>query len=167
MVVGDVAQELAAAVGQTLPAEYIAFLDGLPARREVHPSSYLEFSGRAWDPHDRQRLAEPVRYNRDEAHPSAHETLCIVAELQTMDVITDGEPSEPMVEAVGEGGFTVDRLAHGFCIGYDDNGEPLFVDLDTGAVFAYYRDGVYLERWAVSLVEIITDSRDQVFEDEA
>jgi hypothetical protein len=155
----DVARDLAAAVGQTLPAEYVAFLDGLSSHGEW---AEFEFDGRGWAPYDRAQMIELVRYNRDEPHPRAHETRCIVEDVAKMDVSRDDDDdtSEPLVQLLDddEGGFTLARLARGFCIG-DDNGDPLFVDADTGAVFVFCHDGTYLERWADSLVDLVIGTR--------
>lgn len=161
----DVAVELADAVGQTLPAEYLAFLDRLSSGpgSDGQDAPLLRFDDRTWRPYDRKEMAEPVRYNRDEAHPKAHETRCIAQDLRAMDASSDGEASSILTQM----GFTLDRLSRGFCIGDDDNGEPLFVDAETGEVYAYYHDGMDLELWADSLVEFVTESRDQVIEDES
>ncbi len=64
-------------------------------------------------------------------------------------------------------GFTLDRLAQGFCVGDDGNGAPLFVDAETGAVYVYYHDGMDVEKWGESLTELISLSRDWSGDDEA
>jgi hypothetical protein len=58
----DATTDLAAAVGQTLPAAYTAFLDGLLLRPTLGEgySPILDFGGRQWRPYNRQRLAEMV-----------------------------------------------------------------------------------------------------------
>ena len=58
-------------------------------------------------------------------------------------------------------------MARGFCVGDDGNGDPLFVDPDTGGVFAYYHDGMDVERWAGSLAELVAGSRDWVGDEDA
>ena len=62
MVNGDPAQELASALGQRLPDEYLTFLDDLPSRPTLGEgfSPILDFDGRQWRPFDRRKLAEPV-----------------------------------------------------------------------------------------------------------
>jgi hypothetical protein len=64
-------------------------------------------------------------------------------------------------------GFTLDRLARGFCVGDDGNGEPLFIDAESGAIYAYCHDGMDVEVWAKSLDELIAGSRDWCGDEEA
>ena len=154
-------QELAAAVGQALPAEYLTFLDGLPARPTLGPGydPTLDFGGRTWRPYTRERLAEVIPHRRKEtAFPHAHETARHAEFLRAADMAHGGEASAVLVEQ----GFTLDRLARGFCVGDDGNGNPLFVDPDTGGVFAYYHDGMDVEQWAGSLAELVIGSRDGI-----
>ena len=150
--------ELAAAVGQTLPDAYFAFLDGLAARPTLGEGFgvILDFDGRHWRPHNRSELAETVRFDRGAEHPRAHETAAVAESLRDGDAKHCGEMSAVLVEQ----GFTLERLARGFCIGDDGNGEPLFVDSDTGAVYAYYHDGMDVEQWSESVIELIASSRD-------
>ncbi len=154
----DVASELAAALGQTLPAAYLDFLVGLPARPCICEGygPMLDFGGRTWRPHTCEKLASPVRYNRGTTFPRAHETAAIAEDLMAGD---DSRRAE-MTWALNERGFAVERLARGFCIGDDGNGEPLFVDPQTGGVFAYYHDGMDVEQWAESLTELLSGSKD-------
>lgn len=156
----DVATELAAAVGQTLPATYTAFLDSLPLRPTLGEgySPILAFAGRQWRPYSRQKLAATVRY-----HARAHETAAVAEQLRAGDAKHNGEMSAVLVGR----GFTLDRLARGFCVGDDGNGEPLFVDAETGAVYAYYHDGMDVEMWAESLDKLIAGSRDWTGDEEA
>ena len=119
-----------------------------------HP--ILDFHGRHWRPFGRAELAASVRYGDGQSVPRARETAAIAAELRAGDATTAGE----MSAALSAKRFTLDRLARGFCVGDDDNGEPLFVDADTGRVFAYYHDGMDVEPWAESLVELLAGSRD-------
>lgn len=161
----DAASELAAAVGQTLPAAYLAFLDGLASRPTLGKGygPILDFDGRHWRPHSREDLAEAVQYDRGAKHPRAHETAAVAESLRAADAKHNGEMSAVLVEQ----GFTLERLARGFCIGDDGNGEPLFIDPDTGAVFAYYHDGMDVEQWSESVIELIDGSRDWTGDDEA
>lgn len=155
----DVAETLAAAVGQTLPTEYLVFLDRLAARptTEDGEGPLLEYEGRTWRPHDRARLAETIPHRRrDGAFPFAHETARHAAMLRAADASHDGEASAELAEL----GFTVDRLARGFCVGSDDNGDVLFVDAETGGVYLYCHDGMDLEAVAGSLTELIAGSND-------
>ena len=46
-------------------------------------------------------------------------------------------------------------------------GDLLFVDADTGGVFAYCHDGMDVEPWAGSLAELLAGSRDQAGDDDA
>lgn len=165
MPTNDVATELAAEVGQTLPATYIAFLDGLHLRPTLGErySPILDIAGRQWRPYSREKMAEAVRYNRGKTHPRAHETAAIAEDLRIGDVKANGEISA----ALRERGFTLDRLARGFCIGDDGNGEPLFVDAEKGEIYAYYHDGMDVEMWAKSLNELIAGSRDWTGDEEA
>lgn len=161
----DVAIELAAAIGQSLPDAYLAFLDGLAARPTLGDGFgvILDFDGRHWRPHSRDALAEMMQYDRGPKHPRAHETAAVAESLRDSDAKHDGEMSAVLVEQ----GFTLERLARGFCIGDDGNGEPLFIDPDTGAVFAYYHDGMDVEQWSESAIELIEGSRDWTGDDEA
>jgi hypothetical protein len=121
MTSGDVAIELAAEVGQTLPAAYLAFLDGLPARPRVFESDsgpILDFGGRHWRPHTREAMTKPVRFNRGSTFPRAHEMAAIAEDLHAGDEARRAE----MTEALTEQRFTVERLARGFCIGDDGMG---------------------------------------------
>lgn len=166
MAIDDFALSLASAVGQALPAEYLAFLDGLQARPtpDNGDDPVLDFNGRQWLPHNRSRLAETVPHRRREtAFPFAHEMARHAELLRAADAAHDGEASAELAEQ----GFTLDRLARGFCVGGDENGEPLFIDPDTGGVFAYYHDGMDVEQWAASLVELVIGSRDWSGDDEA
>jgi hypothetical protein len=58
----DVAIQLAATVGQTLPIAYLDFLDSLPSRPTLGDGLglILDFDGQQWRPYDRRQLAEPV-----------------------------------------------------------------------------------------------------------
>ncbi len=162
----DVVVDLVAAVGQSLPSAYFAFLDGLPARPTVGEGygPILDFGGQQWRPHTRAQLAETIPHRRREsAFPYAHETARHAEMLRAADEANDGEASEELVEQ----GFTLDRLALGFCVGDDGNGDPLFVDPDTGGVFAYHHDGMDLEQWAPSLAELVAGSHDWLGEDDA
>lgn len=159
MAEGDVAVSLATAVGLTLPAEYLAFLDGLPARPTLGEGygPILDYNGRHWRPHTRRRLGETVPHRRREAtFPYAHETARHADMLRAADAQHGGEASAVLVEQ----GFTVDRLGRGFCVGDDGNGDPLFVDPDTGGVYVYYHDGMDVEPVAGSLAELLAGSRD-------
>jgi hypothetical protein len=160
----DVVTELAAAVGQTLPATYIAFLDNFPLRPTLGEefSPILEFAGRQWRPYSREELAAAVRYNRGSTHARAHETTAVAEQLRAGDAKHNGEMSAVLVAR----GFTLSRLAHGFCVGDNGNGEPLFVDADSGAVYAYYHDGMDCEKWAESLDDLISGSRDWTGDEE-
>ena len=161
----DIATELAAAVGPTLPATYAAFLDGIPLRPALGEgySPILDFAGRRWRPYSREKLAATVSYNRGSTHPRAHETAAVAEELRAGDAKHNGEMSAILVAS----GFTLERLARGFCVGDDGNGEPLFVDAQTGAVYGYYHDGMDVEMWAESLDELISGSRDWTGDEEA
>lgn len=159
MATGDVAIDLAAAVGQSLPAAYLTFLDELPNRptRGEGYSPILGFEDRKWRPYDRVKLAEPYPgRRRDLPVPHAHQTARAAAELRAGDAESDGEMSAALVES----GFSLDRLARSFCIGEDDNGEPLILDPETGGVYAYYHDGMDVEPWAESLDELLNTSQD-------
>ncbi|MCZ2343123.1 MAG: hypothetical protein LC104_15225 [Bacteroidales bacterium] len=161
----DIAQSLAAAVGQTLPTEYLAFLDGLSVRPTLGPSygPILNFAGRRWRPYSRTRLAETVPHHRREsAFPYAHETARYIELLRVADAQRDDQAS-----AILDEGFSLDRLARGFCVGDDGNGELLFVDPETGGVYAYYHDGMDVERWAGSLTELVAGSRDWLGDEDA
>lgn len=164
MTEGDIAAALAAGVGQSVPAAYIEFLDGLPTRPTLGDGygPILDFGGRRWRPYDRARLAEVVRYGRGTPVPRAHETAAVAEELRAGDTRHNGEMSVVLAEQ----GFTPDRLARGFCVGDDGNGEPLFVDPESGGVFAYYHDGMDVEPWAESLAELLTRSQDWTGEED-
>jgi hypothetical protein len=102
-------------------------------------------------------LAETVPHRRREsAFPRAHETARHAELLRAADAAHGGEASAVLVEQ----GFTLDRLARGFCVGDDENGDPLFVDPDAGAVYVYYHDGMDVELVAGSLGELVSGSRD-------
>ena len=162
----DVASELAASLGQTLPATYAAFLDGLPLRPTLGErySPILDFVGRRWRPFDRKRLAESMPCRKREIPvPYAHQIAKVAADMRVEDTECDGA----ITAELSEKGFSIDRLARGFCVGDDGNGEPLFVDPETGAVYAFYHDGMDLERWATSLDELIAGSRDWTGDEEA
>lgn len=93
MAIDDLALSLAAAVGQTLPAEYLAFLDGLQARPTPDDGDdpVLDFNGRQWLPHNRSRLAETVPHRRREtAFPFAHEMARHAELLRAADAAHDG-----------------------------------------------------------------------------
>jgi hypothetical protein len=155
----DVAIELAASVGQTLPAEYIVFLDEVPSRPTLDEGygPILDFAEKQWRPFDRNQLAAPLPGRKSDLPvPNALQMVRVVAELRSLDDQHGGEASAVLIEQ----GFTLDRLARSFCIGDDGNGEPLFVDQDTGAVFVYYHDGMDVEQWAESLTELISNSKD-------
>ena len=159
MAEADLAVTLAAAVGQTLPAEYLAFLDGLPARSvpDDDEGPVLDFDGRQWHPHDRSRLAETIPHRRREgAFSFAHETARHAEMLRAADDAHGGEASAELAEQ----GFTLDRLARGFCVGSDENGDVLFVDAETGVVYLFCHDGMDLEAVAGSLAELIAGSHD-------
>ena len=159
MAEGDVAVTLASAVGQTLPAEYLAFLDGLLARPTPDDGDdlVLDFNGRQWRPHTRSRLAETVPHRRREAaFPFAHETARHAEMLRAADAAHGGEASAELTEQ----GFTLDRLTRGFCIGVDDNGDVLFVDAESGGVYVYCHDGMDVEPVAGSLAELLAGSQD-------
>ena len=66
-----------------------------------------------------------------------------------------------------EQGFTLDRLSRGFCVGDDGNGDPLFVDPDTGGVYVYYHDGMDVELVAGSLDELVAGSQDWLGDEDA
>jgi len=166
MVDGDIARELAAAVGQTLTAEYLTFLDGLPARPTLGDGygPVLDFAGRQWRPFDRRQLAEPVPgRKRDVPVPYAHQMAREAAHLRAADAQHNGEASSELVEQ----GFTLDRLARGFCIGDDGNGEPVFVDAESGGVYVYYHDGMDVELVAGSLDELVVGSQDWLGDEDA
>ena len=166
MASGDVAVELATAVGQTLPEEYLAFLDGLAARPTQGEGfgPILDFGGRQWRPHSRVGLSETVPHRRREAaFPYAHETARHAEMLRAADAAHGGEASAVLVEQ----GLTLDRLARGICVGDDGNGEPLFVDPDTGGVYVYYHDGMDVEPVAGSLAELVSGSRDWLGDEDA
>jgi hypothetical protein len=154
----DVAQELAAGVGQVLPPVYIGFLDSLPSRptpgKDYGP--ILEFRGRHWRPYTRAELSSHIQYNRGTSRPRAYETAAIAEFLLSGNVA----PHAEMTWALTKRGFAVERVARGFCIGDDGNGEPLFVDPESGGVFAFYHDGMDVEPWSTSLDELIKASRD-------
>jgi hypothetical protein len=164
MASGDVAVELAAAVGQTLPVAYLHFLDRLPARPTLGDGPIFDFGGQQWRPHDRSKLAETIPHRRRESgFPYAHEMARHAEMLRAADAVHGGEASSVLVDQ----GFTLDRLARGFCVGDDGNGEPLFVDLDTGGVFAYYQDGMDVEQWAPTLAELVAGSLDWLGDEDA
>ena len=166
MASGDVAVDLAAAVVQTLPLVYLAFLDGLPARPTLGESygPILDFGGRQWRPHGRSKLAETVPHrHRESGFSYAHETARHAEMLRAADAAHGGEASAALVEQ----GFTLDRLARGFCVGDDGNGEPLFVDTDSGGVYVYYDDGMDVEPVAGSLAELVAGSRDWLGDEDA
>src|SRR5262245_11701059 len=126
MAKSDVANELAAAVGQSLPASYDAFLDGLPLRPTLGDgySPILDFGGRQGRPYNRPRLAESAPCGKRETPvPYAHQTAKLAAELRAGDVEHEGALSAELDEK----GFSIDRLARGFSVGDDGNGAPLFV----------------------------------------
>lgn len=142
---------LAAAVGWTPPSEYVVFLDGL----EDRPTILLDFGGRMWRPFDRRRLAETMPgLKRDHPVPYAHWMARVASDLRGA-VERHGDE---MTAALEEQGFTLDRMARSFCIGDDGNANPVFVDHTTGAVYAYYPDGMDVERWAESPFELIFGS---------
>jgi hypothetical protein len=123
MAVSDAAVDLAAAVGQKLPAEYLSFLDGVPARPTLGEryGPILDFGDHRWRPYTRTRLAEAIPHRRREAaFPYAHETARHVTMLRAADEAHGGEASGVLVKQ----GFALDRLARGFCIGDDGNGAP-------------------------------------------
>lgn len=153
----EIESALAREVGVSLPPSYGPFLDGLPHRPRIFKSDaapILSYQGRQWRPYTRERLREPVQYNRDTPRPRAHEMMAVAEELRAGDTEFNGEMSAVLVEQ----GFTLERLARGFCVGDDGNGEPVFVDADTGAVFVYYHDGMDVEQWADSLTAFIDGS---------
>ncbi len=161
----DVEIELAAAVGQSVPAAYTAFLDSLILRPTLGEGygPILDFGGRQWRPYNREELASTVRYNRGSTHARAHETAAVAEDIRAGDAKHNGEMSAVLAER----GFTLDRLGRGFCVGDDGNGEPLFVDAETGSVYAYYHDGMDIEQWADSLSALIAGSPDWNFDEEA
>jgi len=166
MASGDMATDLAAAVGQSLPPAYLTFLDGLSARPTLGEGygPILDFGGREWRPHSRLRLAETVPHlRREAAFPHAHETARHAALLRAADTAHGGEASAVLVEQ----GFTLDRLSRGFCVGDDGNGDPLFVDPDTGGVYVYYHDGMDVELVAGSLDELVAGSQDWLGDEDA
>ena len=166
MATNDVAVDLATAVGQSLPPAYLAFLDGLSTRPTLGEGygPILDFGGQQWRPHTRTRLADIVPHRRrDSAFPYAHETARHAELLRAADAARGGEALEALVEQ----GFTLDRLARGFCVGDDGNGDPLFVDPDTGGVFAFYHDGMEVEQWAPTLAELVAGSRDWLGDEDA
>jgi hypothetical protein len=163
---GDIAQNLAVAVGHTLPAIYLTFLDRLPARPTLGEGygPILDFGGRRWRPYDRRRLAESVPGRRgDVPVPYAHETTRTAAGLQAADEEQGGSLSAELAAQ----GFSLDRLARGFCIGDDGNGEPLFVDPESGGVYTIFHDDMEVERWAGSLTELVAGSLDWLGDEDA
>jgi hypothetical protein len=164
LIANDVAVELAAAVGQTLPTPYLVFLDQLPKRPTLGEGygPILDFNGRCWRPHFREELSKSVRYNRGTTFPMAHETAAIAEDLLSG---SEGRQAE-MTSVLKMREFAVERLAKGFCIGDDGNGEPVFVDPQTGCIFAYSHDGMDVELWAQSLIEFIAGSFDKTYDDD-
>ena len=159
-------QKLATAVGQTVPGEYVEFLEGLRARPQDDSGDgpVFEYDGREWLAYSLDRLAEVIPHRRGEtAFPHAHGTGRHAELLRAADAVHGGEASEGLLEQ----GFPLDRLARGFCIGEDPDGDLLFVDADTGGVFAYCHDGMDVEPWAGSLAELLAGSRDQAGDDDA
>lgn len=155
---GDVAVALATVLRQTLPGQYLEFLDGLKALPTLGEGygPILDYGGRHWRPYTRDRLAEIIPHRRREAaFPYAHETARHADSLRTADAAHGGDASAVLYEQ----GFTLDRLARGFCFGHE-NGDPLFVDAETGWVYVYYHDGMDVEQVAESLAELIAGSRD-------
>lgn len=155
---------LAAAVGVRLPAAYLALLDRLdrhPAPDDDAPA--LDHDGQTWHPHSRRKLADIVPHRRREgAFPYARETARHAELLAAADAEHDGEASASLLEQ----GFPLDRLARGFCVGSDENGDPLFVDPDTGGVFLFCHDGADVEPWAPSLADLVAASVDAEGEDD-
>jgi len=154
----DIASKLASFVGQTLPVKYLLFLNQLPALPTLGEgySPILDFNGRQWRPYDRKRMAELVQYGSGSPIPRAHETSALAEELRGIDAQIGGEIST----VLSDRGFSLDRLARGFSIGDAGNGEPLFVDSESGGVFVFYHDGMDVELWASSLTKLIAGSRD-------
>lgn len=53
--------------------------------------------------------------------------------------------------------FTTDRLANSIAIG-EENGDILFIDQETQAVYAFYHDGYYVSQVANSFSELMAKS---------
>src|SRR5262245_1844144 len=154
----EIETALARAVGIDLPRSYSVFLDGLVDRPRVFESDsgpILDYAGRQWRPCTRDGLREPTSYDGGTPKPRAHETAAIAEMLAR----NEQELGPWITEVLVEKGFSLERLARGFCVGDDCNGEPLFVDVQTGAVFAYYHDGMDVEQWSDSLENFMNGSR--------
>ena len=152
---------MASAAGIHLPAAYFAFIDHLTKQATQRGSRTLGelrigVGEYGWRPFGPSELQKPFSLNGRPPVPNARRT----SEYAAMLRMTDEELGTDLASALTECGFDLDRLARGFTIGEDSNGEPIFVDPDTGSVFIYYHDGMDVGRWADSVDDLIARSRE-------
>ncbi len=59
-----------------------------------------------------------------------------------------------VIQCVNGENFSIDRLSRGNAIG-EDNGNLLFLDVETQAVFAFYHDGFYISKISNSFSDLL------------
>jgi hypothetical protein len=129
-----------------LDPAYLEFVCRLPRREQY------AYGANEWTALDVESLDKPYRIGRGTTFSSARAGAAHAELLRNLGVdVSDMSESK-------EAAFGVDRLARGFCIGLD-NGAPLFIESDSGGVFVYHGDGMYVERWATTVVELLSGSR--------
>ena len=64
---------------------------------------------------------------------------------------------ESQVESLAESGFSIGRLRRSFTVGCY-NGDPIFIDADTGKIFIYRHDGGDVEPFAESVQSLLEGS---------
>ncbi len=158
----DIAMELADKVGQTLPPVYLQFLDSLPERAAKAPEGVgalmlYTVTDRQWRPYPREELSE---IKGDGKHIRNYAKALETAALADFYRSGSADDQEEWEAYWSDKGITLDSLARGFCIGDDGNGEPIFIDAETGAVYVHYHDGADISRWADSVEEFLNNSVD-------